>query len=312
MLKIDTLPFIISIMVFLLTTPSAVQSKELPTFHNGLTIRHELEGGRIVITTFYNTSYAEGQWKITDNKNVGIYLFVEKQPNNTIILVEHMHADVLIYSNRSEINGIKQDTMDDKLHTGNQLGFYVSPEYPYSCIFAIEGYTEFLLSIWGFMWGDFGWMSGTERRLTEDTLKYYGAKGNEFMIVFDLLIKHEGEEYYHTISFQDTFIVYFNGTFQENPGAKSEYKVKAIHPYQEHSWIGLVGFILAIIGGVGAFLKSEEKWDSQRSEYVRQPGFRIFLAVFIIGVILMIIGVACALYYYEIEVPVVSRGNGFG
>lgn len=282
-----------------------IEAEEFPTFHNGLKIRHEFEGGKIIITTFYNTSYSEGQWKITDNKNVGIYLFVEKQPNNTIILVEHMHADVLIYSNRSEINGIKQDTMDDKLHTGNQPGFYVSPDYPYSCIFAIEGYSKFLLDIWGFMWGDFGWMTGTEKRLTEETLKQYGAKGNEFMIVFDLLVKHEGEPYYHTISFQDTFIVYFDGTFQENPGGRSEFEVKAIYPYLDKAWIGLVGVFLVIIGIIGAYARSEEEWDSQRREYVRQPGYRVFLVIFIIGVILVLLGLFCLFYYYEVEVPTV-------
>jgi len=270
-----------------------IQAAEIPTFHNGLRIRHELEGGLIVINTFYNTDYAEGQWKITDNKNVGIYLFVEKQPEGTIILVEHMHADALIYSNRSEINGIKQDTMDDKMHVGSQEGFYVAPGYPYSCIFAIEGYTQYLLNIWGFMWGQYGWMEGGEERLTEENLKNLGTKGSEFMVVFDLLIKHEGEDFYHTVSFMDDFIVYFNGAFQENPGSRAEFEVVRLYPYSEYSWIFWPGLIMAIIGGAIAFLGgyNDTKWP--------------FWLLCCIGVIIMIAASICYIGYVETEVPVV-------
>lgn len=221
---------------------------DFPTLHNGLTIRHELEGSLIIVNTFYNTDYAQGQWEITDNKNVGIYLFVEKQSPNTTILVEHVHVDCLICSNRSEINGIKQDGMDDDMHVGSQAGFYVSPEYSYSNIFAIEGYTEWLLNMWGFMLGQFGWMEGTEKRLTESTLKQYGAKGSEFMVVFDLLIKNQGEEYFHTVSFMDDFIVYFNGGFQENPGSQSETKTIATYPWIEWAWLFWPGLVLLIAG----------------------------------------------------------------
>jgi len=273
-----------------------VGAENFPTFHNGLKIRHELEGGRIIVNTFYNTDYAEGQWEITDNKNVGVYLFVEKQPQNTTILVEHVHIDCLICSNRSEINGIKQDEMDDKMHVGSQAGFYVSPEYSYSNIFAIEGYTEWLLSIWGYMWGEFGWISGSEKRLTEDTLKYYGAKGNEFMVVFDLLIKHQGEENYHTASFMDDFIVYFNGSFEENPGSKSETKVIAIYPWRDWSWIFWLGVILLIVGVIIFFGTSDEYSPTNNIQFLG-------VVLIIIGIILMIVGAICYLNSYLVEVP---------
>lgn len=269
------------------------QANEIPTFHNGVKIQHEFEGGLIIVNTFYNTDYAEGQWKITDNKNVGIYLFVEKQPEGTTILVEHMHADCLICSNRTEFNGIKQDTMDDKMHTGPQEGFYVSPEYPYSCIFAIEGYTQYLLSIWGFMWGDFGWMSGTEKRLTEDTLKHYGTKGSELMVVFDLLIKHEGEEFYHTVSFMDDFIVYFNGAFQENPGSRAEFEIVTTYPNRQHGWIFWPGLALALVFGVIAL--------AREYNYTKWP----FWLICIIGIVILVAGVTCYLLPHQIEVPVV-------
>jgi hypothetical protein len=270
---------------------------EFPTLRNGLTVRHELEGGLIIVNAFYNTDYAQGQWEITDNKNVGIYLFVEKQPENTTILVEHVHVDCLICSNRSEINGIKQDGMDDAMHVGTQAGFYVSPQYSYSNIFAIEGYTEWLTSIWGFMWGNFGWMSGTEKRLTEDTLKQFGAKGSEFMVVFDLLIKNQGEENYHTISFMDDFIVYFNGGFQENPGSQSETKTITTYPWSDWGWIFWPGLVLLFVGILVCYYGNKE--DSTALQII---GFILIIA----GVILMFAGATCYFQVNQVEVPKVS------
>jgi len=270
---------------------------EFPTLRNGLTVRHELEGGLIIVNAFYNTDYAQGQWEITDNKNVGIYLFVEKQPENTTILVEHVHVDCLICSNRSEINGIKQDGMDDAMHVGTQAGFYVSPQYSYSNIFAIEGYTEWLTSIWGFMWGNFGWMSGTEKRLTENTLKQLGAKGSEFMVVFDLLIKNQGEENYHTISFMDDFIVYFNGGFQENPGSQSETKTITTYPWSDWGWIFWPGLVLLFVGILACYYGSEEC-----SAAVQFIGIILIAA----GIILMFAGAICYIGINKVEVPKVS------
>jgi len=273
-----------------------IQGDELPTFRGGLEIKHEFEGGIIKIHTFYNTDYAEGQWKITDNKNVDIWLFVDEQPKGTTILVEHMHADCMICSNRTEINGIRQDTMDDKLHTGPQEGFYVSPIYPYNEVFAVEGYTQYLLSIWGYMWGNFGWMSGGEDRLDEENLQRLGAKGSEFAIVFDLLIRHEGEQFYHTISFMDDFIVYFDGGFQENPGSQAEFEIVAIYPYREYAWIFWPGLIVAMITGF---------WGRYRNE--NQKTAWPLAVICIVGIIILAAGTFCYFYPVSIEVPVVPQ-----
>jgi hypothetical protein len=190
------------------------------TFAEGLTLHHSFENGTIEIDTFYKTDYVDGKWRITDNKNVDIHLNVTQQPVNTTILVEHMHADCAIYSNESDsqsVNGLIQDSMDDSFH-GIQGGFYVSPEYEYNCVFAIEGYSEYLMNVWGFVCGSYGYISGNEKRLTESSLIKHGATGSKFSIVFDLVIQHEDEDYFHTISFMDAFVVNFDGMFADNTG----------------------------------------------------------------------------------------------
>jgi len=190
------------------------------TFAEGLLLHHSFENGTIQIDTFYKTDYVNGKWRITDNKNVDIRLNVTNQPENTTILVEHMHADCAIYANESSyenVNGLVQDSMDDSFH-GIQGGFYVSPKYEYNCVFAIEGYSEHLINIWGFVCGDFGYIRGQEQRLTESSLIDLGVQGSKFSIVFDIAIKNDGEDYFHTVSFMDAFVVNFDGMFADNTG----------------------------------------------------------------------------------------------
>jgi len=210
---------VLLIMLALMLAPIVVSPvRATPSSAAGLLLHHSLENGTISIDTFYNTDYTNGSWRITDNKNVNIVLRVEAQPNDTVILVEHMHADCVIFSNNSlTVNGLSQDTMDDSVH-GEQPGFYVSTTYPYNCVFGIEGYSKFLIDGWMFMFGGYGAGGVTQERLTEDNLVREGAQGSEFMIIFDLLIKPANETYFHTISFMDDFVVYFNGCFQENYG----------------------------------------------------------------------------------------------
>lgn len=215
------------------------------TFAEGLTLHHSFENGTIQIDTFYKTDYVNGKWRITDNKNVDIHLNVTGQPENTTILVEHMHADCAIYSNESRyesVNGLIQDSMDDSFH-GDQGGFYVSPEYEYNCVFAIEGYSQYLMEVWGFIAGDFGYIRGSEQRLTEDSLVDLGARGSKFSIVFDLVIKPEGDDYFHTVSFMDAFIVNFDGMFADNTGG-------ILEPEPHTPWVMPIEWIV-VLGCLG-------------------------------------------------------------
>jgi len=230
---------------------SGVASADGERFSEGLTIQHSFENGSIVIETFYRTDYVNGKWRITDNKNVDISLRVFEQPENTTILVEHMHADCVIFSNDSQkVNGLSQDSMDDSFH-GDQGGFYVSLEYQYNCVFAIEGYSQYLMNIWGFICGEYGYIRGADKRLTESNLIEYGAQGSEFMTVFDILIKNDNETFYHTISFMDDFVVYFDGTFDNNFAGILE------PPYVEPESINIIFIGACILFGImlcGAFL----------------------------------------------------------
>lgn len=70
-----------------------------------------------------------------------------------------------------------QDSMDDSIHGGEQPGFLTTRDHPYEEVFAIEGYSQTLISGWGYACDGYGWADVDERRLTEGNLKRGGVYG---------------------------------------------------------------------------------------------------------------------------------------
>ena len=170
----------------------------------------EVPGENFTVTASYSTDYNVNQWKITDSKTLDIKLEVTPTNSETLptVLVENLHADAAIYApGKQGINGLKQDTFDDHLHAGDQPGFLVSPEHPYTEEFVIEGYSETLLNAWGSMYSGYGAFSAEEKRLTEKELLEQGAKGEKFNLVVDLLMKNATETYFHKEVVDDEFVV---------------------------------------------------------------------------------------------------------
>lgn len=171
-----------------------------------LIIENEVED--FILVAKYSTDYDATKWRITDSKTLLMQVFIEDLPENATIMIEHMHTDISLKSKYEGMDGMLQDSMDDKLHTGDQLGFWVTEDYPYENIFAIEGYSQTLIDGWGWMIGSYGSMNIKEERLTENNLKTDGGVyGNKVQVVYDVLIKYEGEQYYHTRSIVNEFLI---------------------------------------------------------------------------------------------------------
>jgi len=254
----------------------------------GISFEHKLANSKVLIRTSYWSDYGNGTWKITDNKNLWIKLEVIEQPSNWTILVEHMHADCTIEATSQTVDGILQDVMDDKMHTGTQEGFYVSPKYPYIECFSVEGYSKWLIDAWMFIFSGYGAGGATEERLTEKNLRDEGAVGSEFTIIYDVLIKAENESYFHKEIIRDNFIVYYNGQFQANIGGQAEY-------YEEERWIlphGLEGAVIILVGLV--FFACSLAIDENKHPNVRKT-------FMIMGLLLIFIGGVVAFWGIHME-----------
>lgn len=170
---------------------------------------HTIEADGITVKTTYSTTYSTSNWQITTSKLVDIKLEVEygagKAPQMTM---EHMHADVSLLSDNQSLNGWPQDSMDSSIHGGTQAGFAIDPEHPFNVVFAIEGYSQTLISGWGFALGGYGTIDISEQRLTEDNLRKSGkVVGNKFLVVWVLTIKGPNDTVAHEYSFADEFKV---------------------------------------------------------------------------------------------------------
>ena len=168
---------------------------------------HKIEGFEFV-TTYDTGDYDLSRWRITDSKAVNMKAGVKNLPSGATVLIEHVHIDMSLKSTNPQLDGLSQDNMDDSYHGTSQDGFLVSDEYQYQNMFAVEGFSKDLIDGWGFVCGDYGATSIDQERLSEKNLVLYGdVYANKMQVIYDVLVKYAGEEFYHVVSVMDEFLI---------------------------------------------------------------------------------------------------------
>lgn len=168
---------------------------------------HKIEGFEFV-TTYDTGDYDLSRWRITDSKAVNMKAGVKNLPSGATVLIEHVHIDMSLKSTNPQLDGLSQDNMDDSYHGTSQDGFLVSDEYQYQNMFAVEGFSKDLIDGWGFVCGDYGATSIEQERLSEKNLVLYGdVYANKMQVIYDVLVKYAGEEFYHVVSVMDEFLI---------------------------------------------------------------------------------------------------------
>lgn len=174
-----------------------------------LTQENTIAGEQFALCMSYRTDYDVESWRITDSKTLAFAVrLCDEVPATTTILIEHVHVDVNLDARRAGMDGLPQDSMDDSLHTGNELGFYVTAAYPYEEVFSIEGFSQTLISGWGFATSGSGASEINETRLTEGHLREQGqVEGNKLTFIYDVLVRYGPDEPFHKRVVVDEFIV---------------------------------------------------------------------------------------------------------
>lgn len=153
------------------------------------------------LVTKYDIDYSLDQWKITDLKMINISAKLENMPKNAEVLVEHVHIDMALKSTDPYLDGLAVNSMDDSFLGYSQDGFVISETYAYNNKFAVGGFNNDLKVRWGDEYVSYD-------RLTESSLINIGeVYANELQVVYNLLIKYEGEKYFHTISVANEFLI---------------------------------------------------------------------------------------------------------
>ena len=174
---------------------------------NSLEKTHDIDGMKL--TTTYNTGdYNLKRWRITDSKVINMTAKLSNAPEGATVLIEHVHIDMSLKSKDPQLDGLAQDSMDDSYHGMSQDGFFINEKYEYENTFAIEGFSKELMDGWMFVAGSFGTGSVSDERLTENSLIRYGkVYANKMQVIYDVLVKYEGEEFYHVESITDEFLI---------------------------------------------------------------------------------------------------------
>lgn len=181
-------------------------SQELEVKNEPFTLVCEYDTGR----------YDLQKWRVTDSKSVGMTAYLKNLPEGYEVYIDHVHADISLKSTSAQIDGIIQDTMDDTCHAITQNGFYIDNNTKYYNVFAIEGYTQQFYELWGNAFGNYGQISTTYEKLTENNIVEVGTYAEKLQVVYDLSIKAPGEEHFHNVSVLSEIMIPVNQDTSQN------------------------------------------------------------------------------------------------
>ncbi len=129
------------------------------------------------------------KWTITSDKDLYYDVRTEGLPDGWTVYIDNVHIDTTIISHYPSVDGITQDTMDDRIHNAQMKGFPISDTNNYGNICSIEGQNQQFIQ--GSFWGFNGYQSGEieQKRYVESDYLNAAVTGNKISVVYDLIIE---------------------------------------------------------------------------------------------------------------------------
>ena len=154
--------------------------------NNGIEQIKTIEGEDFQIVINYYSD--ENEWHINADKDLYFSVKTKNLPDDLKIYIDNIHMDTSIVSTKAAYNGIKQDSMDDRIHNSIMLGFPISDTENYLGINTIEGGNQEFIQ--GYSFGSQYYSSGTIRQLRRLESDYLedGVYANKIDTVIDLII----------------------------------------------------------------------------------------------------------------------------
>lgn len=161
-----------------------------------------------LVTEYSGKSDSERLWRVTSNKTLYLKVYTENLPTDTKVYIDNIHVDTSIKSEIAAMDGILQDSMDDRVHNAQMIGFPVGNDIYYYGAVAVEGNNEKFIS--GTFYGYNGYYGGTvqQKRYTEKEYREkFRVTHTKFHIIYDLLVKGPKDEVPRNISVETEFLV---------------------------------------------------------------------------------------------------------
>lgn len=155
----------------------------------------------------------ESEWTITAPKKLTTKTYTQGLNNDTKVYIDNIHTDVSTVSDYTMMNGILQDTMDDRIHNSVMLGFPIANDVYHIGINQIEGQNDTFISGTCYAFNGNGGGSLKEQRFEEGDYLEKGVYGSLISSSYGLLIQ-KGDNEPYGVDVDSTVIVYADNEVQ--------------------------------------------------------------------------------------------------
>ena len=202
-------------------------NNEIDNLSNGVEQIKDVENNNFKLVLNYN--YNNPTWRITENKIIYLSIKTLGLPENLEVYIDNVHTDTSVVSTKAMLDGILQDSMDDRIHNSLMMGFPISDTIEYYSCNSIEGMNQTFIE--GFIYGCNGYSTGsvTERRFTEEDFLERGVWANRIDSVIDLIIRDKNTNEINTVSVDSTLLVEANNTIKYSDGTEITFDREGNH-----------------------------------------------------------------------------------
>ena len=171
------------------TNYDIIDTTSTEALEKGITQVIEVPGQTFKLVVNYQCELQDDErWTVTSDKKMNIEIRTDGLPAGVHVYIDNVHTDTTICSYYPQVDGITQDTMDDRIHNAQMMGFPVSDSIAYYGINQIEGQNETFIS--GTVHGFNGYTNGSisEKRFLESDYLEKGVFANKITSVIDLIV----------------------------------------------------------------------------------------------------------------------------
>ncbi len=175
-----------------------------------------------LVIEYYLDEDTTKKWTITDNKKLFTKVYTKGLPEGMKVWIDNIHTDVSIVASKETMNGILQDSMDDRIHNSLMYGFPISDSVSFYGVNVIEGQNDAFIK--GSFHGFKGYSAGTieEERYTEKKYLESGVFANKISSSYGLLIQVGENEPYGVDVSSDVVVLAYNKIITEYESGRKE------------------------------------------------------------------------------------------
>ncbi len=164
------------------------------------------------------------KWKITANKEIFTKTYTKGLPDDTKVWIDNIHTDISIVSSYECMDGITQDSLDDRIHNSLMYGFPISDNVCHYANSKIQGQNKDFIE--GSYWGFEGYGSGEikQKRYEESDYLSKGVYANLITSSYGLLIQ-KGDNEPYGVDVPSNILILINNeiTKTDDSGEKTTY-----------------------------------------------------------------------------------------